>query len=73
MAEIAANHVPKTGAETTDKSQKPRPEKPDDDKYKENLARVEKEHAISQEKLVCLLPFPYHEILQSNPNGIWLI
>ena len=36
-----------------DKSQtKSRPEKPDEDKYKENLAKAEKEHSAAQEKLV---------------------
>ena len=41
------------GAEPSQKSQKPRPEKPDEQKYKEDLAKAEKEHAASQEQMVC--------------------
>jgi hypothetical protein len=35
-----------------DKQQVVKPEKPDEDKYKEDLAKAEKEHAAAQEKLV---------------------
>ena len=47
---------PSTG-DTTEKSQKTKPEKPDEPKYKEDLAKAEKEHAAAQEKLV-LAPSP---------------
>ena len=40
------------GAEYSPKAQKSRPEKPDEQQYKENLARAEKEHAAAQEKVV---------------------
>ena len=46
------------GAEKTDKvdkSIKSKPEKPDEEKYKQDLAKAEKEHTAAQEKLVCLL------------------
>lgn len=39
-----------------DKSSKVKPEKPDEEKYKADLAKAEKEHAAVQERLVCLLP-----------------
>ena len=42
------------GAEPAQKSQKSKPEKPDEQKYKEDLAKAEKEHAASQEKVVGL-------------------
>lgn len=35
------------------KQQHVRPEKPDEEKYKEELAKAEKAHAAAQEKLVC--------------------
>ena len=40
------------GAEPATKSQKSKPEKPDEQKYKEDLAKAEREHAASQEKVV---------------------
>ena len=45
------------GAEPTEKSQKVKPEKPDESKYKEDLSKAEKEHAAAQEKMVRLSPF----------------
>lgn len=41
------------------KQQFVKPEKPDDEKYKTELAKLEKENAAAQEKFVCshLLPF----------------
>ena len=45
-----------TNADSADKPQKSRPDKPDEEKYKSELAKAEKEHAAAQEKLVCLLP-----------------
>ncbi|MCJ1310632.1 hypothetical protein MMC25_004297 [Agyrium rufum] len=41
----------KMGSDIVDKSQKTRPEKPDEAKYKEDLEKAEKEHAAAQEKL----------------------
>lgn len=35
------------------KQQIVKPEKPDEEKYKADLAKAEKEHAAAQEKLVC--------------------
>lgn len=40
------------GAEPSPKLQKSRPEKPDEQQYKESLAQAEKEHAAAQEKVV---------------------
>ena len=52
MADVATPAAPQTAA-STEKQQVVRPEKPDEDKYKEDLAKAEKEHAAAQEKLVC--------------------
>lgn len=38
-----------------EKPQKTKPEKPDEQKYKESLAKAEKEYAAAQEKFVCCL------------------
>lgn len=38
-----------------DKASNVKPEKPDEEKYKANLAKAGKEHAAAQERLVCLL------------------
>ena len=43
------------GAEPSPKLQKSRPEKPDEEKYQEILARAEKEHKAAQEKVVRFL------------------
>ena len=51
MAEVA---MPTDGAAAP--AHKARPEKPDEEKYKEELASAEKEHTAVQEQLVCLLP-----------------
>ena len=47
--------VPSLGAKEgqSDKQQKVRPEKPDENQFKEDLAKAEQEHAAVQEKLVC--------------------
>jgi hypothetical protein len=39
-----------------EKQQIVKPDKPDEDKYKEELAKLEKEHAAAQEKLVSTCP-----------------
>ncbi len=39
-----------------DKTSKVKPEKPDEEKYKVDLAKAEKDHAAVQESLVSLLP-----------------
>jgi hypothetical protein len=52
MADVATPAAPQAAA-SQDKQQVVRPEKPDEDKYKEDLAKAEKEHAAAQEKLVC--------------------
>lgn len=38
-----------------EKQHKAKPERPDDEKYRTDLSKAEKEHASAQEKLVCLL------------------
>jgi len=48
MADVAAPQ----GAEKT-KQQVVKPEKPDQEKYQEELAKAEKEHAAAQDKFVC--------------------
>ena len=40
------------GSGRPEKQQKGRPEKPDEQLYRENLAKAEREHAVAQEKLV---------------------
>ena len=40
------------GSDRTEKEHKARPEKPDEQLYKESLAKAEKEHTVAQEKLV---------------------
>lgn len=56
MAELAtpsAAQVATTDATAPqEKQQIVRPEKPDEDKYKEDLAKAEKEHQAAQDKLV---------------------
>lgn len=42
------------GAEPAQKGQKSKPEKPDEDQYKKDLAKAEKENATAQEELVCV-------------------
>lgn len=42
------------GSEPSQKPQKTKPEKPDEQKYRESLAQAQKEHAAVQEKVVCL-------------------
>jgi hypothetical protein len=54
-ADLSAPSTGKPGAERVDdKSSKVKPEKPDEEKYKADLAKAEKEHAAVQERLVCL-------------------
>lgn len=57
MAELATPSAAQVAtADATapqEKQQNARPEKPDEDKYKEDLAKAEKEHQAAQEKLVC--------------------
>ena len=54
MAESApAADTTPTSNGVTEKHQKPKPEKPDEEKYKTELAKAEKEHAIAMERMVC--------------------
>lgn len=57
MAELAtpsaAQVATADAAASQEKQQNVRPEKPDEDKYKEDLAKAEKEHQAAQDKLVC--------------------
>jgi hypothetical protein len=49
MADVA---TPPAADAAPGKQQIVKPDKPDDDKYKEDLAKAEKEHTAAQEKLV---------------------
>ncbi len=58
MAEVSTPSVDKmstndTGETQLEKQQKAKPEKPDELKYKEDLAKAEKEHATAQANVVC--------------------
>ena len=58
MADVATTSAIDMSLGTTDtdnveKNHKSRPEKPDEEKYKAELAKAEKEYAAAQEKLVC--------------------
>jgi hypothetical protein len=61
MAELAtpsaAQVATADAAASQEKQQNVRPEKPDEDKYKEDLAKAEKEHQAAQDKLVGFLNF----------------
>ena len=46
-----------TNADNAETTHKSKPEKPDEEKYKVDLAKAEKEHAASQEKLVRFFTF----------------
>lgn len=53
MAELATPSAAQVAtADATAPQQHVRPEKPDEDKYKEALAKAEKEHQAAQDKLV---------------------
>ena len=56
MADVSSSAatISKTdpGTNQQEKPQKARPEKPDESKYKEDLAQAEKEHAAAQAKTV---------------------
>lgn len=55
------------GSEPSQKPQKTKPEKPDEQKYKENLGKAQREHAAAQERVVRLSnPRVPHPQLQSN-------
>ena len=45
----------KTGSDATEKAHKSKPEKPDEEKYKLDLAKAEKEYAAAMDKFVSLL------------------
>jgi hypothetical protein len=49
------------------KQQVVKPEKPDEDKYKEDLAKAEKEHTAAQDKLVGALLSPVSFHVQDDP------
>ena len=65
MASTAAA-APAAGS-ADDKSHKTRPEKPDEDKYKEELGTAEKEHSAAQEKLVMILRLQAPEMTYHFP------
>ena len=62
MADVATPPAAQTatadGSAPQGKQQIVKPEKPDEDKYKEDLAKAEKEHAAAQEKLVSSISTP---------------
>lgn len=43
------------GAEPVQKGQKSKPEKPDEEQYKKDLAKAEKDNAVAQDELVSCL------------------
>lgn len=58
MADVATSPAAEA---SQGKQQIVKPEKPDEDKYKEDLAKAEKEHAAAQEKLVSMhVPSSYY-------------
>jgi hypothetical protein len=62
MADVAtppAAQKATNGSAPQGKQQIVKPDKPDEEKYKEDLAKAEKEHAAAQEKLVSM-PGPRH-------------
>lgn len=52
----AAVSASRNGATTADNPQKARPEKPDEQLYKDSLAKVEREYTAAQEKVVRVTP-----------------
>jgi hypothetical protein len=50
MADVAATPA-------TDGADKSRPQKPDEAKFKADLAKAEKEHEAAQARFVCHFPF----------------
>ena len=61
------------GSEPSQKPQKTKPERPDEQLYKESLAKAQKEHAASQERVVRLsnlnLPVSNHDPISSQRIG----
>lgn len=68
MADVA---TPPAAEAPQGKQQFVKPEKPDEDKYKEDLAKAEKEHAAAQDKLVGFPQslFPHAARAMSGPVG----
>lgn len=60
MASTTAAPTPKVASSDAaqEKQQFVRPEKPDEEKYKEELAKAEKAQSAAQEKFVRETPFP---------------
>ena len=56
----AAEKPEKAGG--SDKVPQPKPERPDEEKYKEALAKAEKEHAIAQDKFVRRIHVQYASV-----------
>ncbi len=58
----AADMSTSTPTPTTNKTKAPvaKPEKPDDEQYKKDVAQAEKEHGASQDTLVCDPPKNLH-------------
>jgi len=59
-----------TNDSNAEKTHKSKPEKPDEEKYKADLAKAEKEHAASQERLVCLSRWSRLPALHSGRNTV---
>lgn len=53
MTTINASAESPKSNEGAKKVPKPKPEKPDERKYQESLAKAQEEHAIAQQKVVC--------------------
>jgi hypothetical protein len=58
MADVATPPAAQNTEASATKDKQPvvKPEKPDEDKYKEDLAKAEKEHTAAQDKLVSNTP-----------------
>jgi hypothetical protein len=52
------------------KQQIVKPDKPDEEKYKEDLAKLEKEHTAAQEKLVSSCPAAMRAVAPSRADGL---
>ena len=69
MAELATPSAAQVAtADATapqEKQQSVRPEKPDEDKYKEDLAKAEKEHQAAQDKLVGFHNFDFRLVART--------
>ena len=75
MADLATPSAADMSTSTTSpttsktKTQVVKPEKPDEEQYKKDLARAEKEHGASQDTLVCDNPKMLHHCAGHHSYG----